>query len=106
MNKKYVVAAGLAIFAFLSVIVHRANEVVKRQVASKSEFQKSLCIAVAVGLAVHVPFVIFLLQSERLWLRFALATPSPAPGVSQCSTMLVLHSAICLKLSLQVIVHS
>ena len=73
--------AGLAIFAWLTLFVHKANEAVKKQVSLKSDFRKPVCIAVAVGLAAHVPAVMLLLQSERLWNRFLLITPSPAPLV-------------------------
>lgn len=73
--------AGLAIFAWLTLLVHKANEAVKKQVSLKADFRKPVCIALAVGLAAHVPAVMLLLQSERLWNRFLLITPSPAPLV-------------------------
>lgn len=84
-------AAGLVIFAWLSLLVHKANEAVRKQVSLKSDFRKPACIALAVGLAAHVPAVMLLLRSEHLWQRFILLTPTPGPPVRSC----LLHLVYC-----------
>ena len=76
---------GLAVFAWLSLVVHKANDVLRKQVALKTEYSRLHCILLAVTLTCHVPIVLLCLRSDQLWHRFYFLTPSPVPMVSLAS---------------------
>lgn len=88
--------AGLTVFTWISLVLYRANEALKKQVALKQDYSRLQCVSLAAALMGHVLLVMLCLHQERLWLRFLLATPSPVPEVSsgtdtgQCQHMRLL----------------
>lgn len=77
---------GLAVFAWLSLVLYKANEALRKQVALKADYNRLHCISLAGLLMCHVPVVLLCLRSEHLWQRFVLRDPSPVPLVrSACS---------------------
>lgn len=70
-------------FAWLSLVLYKANEALRKQVALKADYSRLHCISLAGMLTCHVPIVLLCLRSERLWQRFALRDPSPVPVVRQ-----------------------
>lgn len=72
---------GLAVFAWLSLALYKANEALRKQVALKADYNRLHCISLAGLLTCHVPVVLLCLRSEHLWQRFVLTDPSPVPTV-------------------------
>ncbi|KAL3154418.1 hypothetical protein ABBQ32_013890 [Trebouxia sp. C0010 RCD-2024] len=70
---------GLTVFTWISLVLYRANEALKKQVALKQDYSRLQCVSLAAALMGHVLLVMLCLHQERLWLRFLLATPSPVP---------------------------
>ena len=73
--------AGIVIFAWISLVLHRANDALRKQVALKQEYSRLQCVSLAAALIGHVPLIMLCLHQERLWQRFLFLTPSPAPEV-------------------------
>ena len=69
-------------FAWLSLVLYKANEALRKQVALKADYSRLHCISLAGLLTCHVPIVLLCLHSEHLWQRFVLRDPSPVPMVS------------------------
>ena len=74
--------AGITVFTWISLVLYRANEALKKQVALKQDYSRLQCISLAAALMGHVLLIMLCLHQERLWLRFLFATPSPVPEVS------------------------
>lgn len=74
--------AGIIVFTWISLVLYRANEALKKQVALKQDYSRLQCVSLAAVLMGHVLLVMLCLHKERLWLRFLFATPSPVPEVS------------------------
>ncbi len=72
---------GLAVFAWLSLVLYKANQALRKQVALKADYNRLHCISLAGLLTCHVPIVLLCLRSEHLWQRFVLRDPSPVPMV-------------------------
>lgn len=68
-------------FAWLSLVLYKANQALRKQVALKADYNRLHCISLAGLLTCHVPIVLLCLRSEHLWQRFVLRDPSPVPMV-------------------------
>ncbi|DBB07832.1 TPA: hypothetical protein ACH3X3_009240 [Trebouxia sp. C0006] len=75
----YAHVQGLAVFAWLSLVLYKANQALRKQVALKADYNRLHCISLAGLLTCHVPIVLLCLRSEHLWQRFVLRDPSPVP---------------------------
>ena len=73
--------AGIVIFAWISLVLHRANDALRKQVALKQDYSRLQCVSLAAALMVHVPLIMLCLRQEHLWQRLLFVTPSPAPEV-------------------------
>ena len=72
--------AGIAIFAWLTATLAKANEAMRRQVALKASRSRAACIGLAVAGLAHLPLVLGVwLPQHQLWRSLLL---SPQQSVS------------------------
>jgi hypothetical protein len=73
--------AGLLVFAWLTAVLVKANEHIRRQAAQKRWAGGELLLVVAFVLAVHVPGVLWLLRGDKLWNVFVFYPPQKVETV-------------------------
>jgi len=57
---------GIAVFAYLSWVLHRVNRVMRAQVALKAERSTHTLLGVAAAVAAHVPLVLLALRAQDI----------------------------------------
>lgn len=78
---RFICCTGLAVFAWLNLVLYRANDALRKQVALKTDYSQWHCISLATALTSHIPLVLLCLRSEHIWERFWFSIPSPVPTV-------------------------
>ena len=63
------------------MILAKANETLRKQVALKQDCSKRQCMSLAALMAMHVAFILLLFRRQELWLQFALLGTTSIPTV-------------------------
>lgn len=85
--------AGIATYIWLNMILAKANETLRKQVALKQDCSKRQCVSLAALMGMHVAFILLLFRRQELWLQFALLGTASVPTV--CLWSLPCRSAGC-----------
>ena len=77
--------AGIAIFAWLTATLAKANEAMRRQVALKASRSRAACIGLAVAGLAHLPLVLGVwLPQHQLWRNLLLSPQQSVSSVRCC----------------------
>jgi ABC-type tungstate transport system substrate-binding protein len=63
------------------MILAKANETLRKQVALKQDCSKRQCVSLAALMGMHVAFILLLFRRQKLWLQFALLGTASVPTV-------------------------
>lgn len=75
--------AGLLVFSWLTFVLVKANDALRRQAALKERRKGKQLLGLALGLLLHVPLTLWLLKGQQLWLVFG-CLPPPAIETVRC----------------------
>lgn len=85
-------------FIWLNMILAKANDTLRKQVALKQDRSQRQCISLAALMALHIGFVLLLFRRQELWLQFVLLGTSAVPTVRleprQCRLLALVDSSL------------